>query len=157
MIPVITRALAASSTGDRSVELVANTKQLQELAAKVKKLGPNNPHIRAGLQEVAALWENRIKSNFRKSVNPYGEKWADIKHRQGQPLIDTGMLRNSISGEVRGLSIVLGSPLEYADTHQNGIRVKQRMFLPSKERGLPDKWKNEYVKILIKNVEKALA
>ena len=157
MIPVITRALAASSTGDRSVELVANTKQLQALAAKVKKLGPGNPHIRTGLQEVAALWENRIKSNFRKSVNPYGEKWADIKHRQGQPLIDTGVLRNSISGEVRGLSIVLGSPLEYADTHQSGIRVKQRMFLPSKERGLPDKWKNEYVKILIKNVEKALA
>lgn len=157
MIPVITRALAASSTGDRSVELVANTKQLQALAAKVKKLGPGSPHIRAGLQEVAALWENRIKSNFRKSVNPYGEKWADIKHRQGQPLIDTGMLRNSISGEVRGLSIVLGSPLEYADTHQNGIKVKQRMFLPSKERGLPDKWQNEYVKILIKNVEKALA
>jgi hypothetical protein len=31
------------------------------------------------------------------------------------------------------------------------------MFLPSKERGLPDKWKNEYVKILIRNVEKALA
>lgn len=157
MFPIITRALAASSSGDRSVELVANTRQLQALAEKVKKLGPNNQHIRAGLQEVAALWENRIKSNFRRSVNPYGEKWADIKHRQGQPLIDTGMLRNSISGEVRGLSIVLGSPLEYADTHQNGIKVKQRMFLPSKERGLPDKWRNEYVKILIKNVEKALA
>lgn len=157
MIPVIARALAASSSGDRSIELVANTKQLQALAAKVKKLGPNNPHIRAVLQEIAALWENRIKSNFRRSVNPYGEKWADIKHRKGQPLIDTGMLRNSISGEVRGLSIVLGSLLEYADTHQNGIRVKQRMFLPSKERGLPDKWKNEYVRILTKNVEKALA
>ena len=157
MTPIIARAIAASSSGDRSIALVADTKQLQALAAKVKKLGPNSPHIRAGLQEVAALWENRIKSNFRKSVNPYGEKWADIKHRQGQPLIDTGMLRNSISGEVRGLSIVLGSPLEYADTHQNGIKVKQRMFLPSKERGLPDKWKNEYVKILIKNVEKALA
>ncbi|WP_052110540.1 phage virion morphogenesis protein [Pseudomonas plecoglossicida] len=157
MIPVIARAIAASPDTNRSVELVADTKQLQALAAKVKKLGPGNPHIRAGLQEVAALWENRIKANFRRSINPYGEKWPDITHRKGQPLLDTGMLRNSISGEVRGLSIVLGSPLEYADTHQNGIKVKQRMFLPSKERGLPDKWKNEYVRILIKNVEKALA
>lgn len=157
MIPVIARAIAASPGTNRSVELVANTKQLQNLATKVKKLGPGNPHIRAGLQEVAALWENRIKANFRRSINPYGEKWPDITHRKGQPLLDTGMLRNSISGEVRGLSIVLGSPLEYADTHQNGIKVKQRMFLPSKERGLPDKWKNEYVRILIKNVEKALA
>lgn len=157
MIPVIARAIAASPDTNRSVELVADTKQLQALAAKVKKLGPGNPHIRAGLQEVAALWENRIKANFRRSINPYGEKWPDITHRKGQPLLDTGMLRNSISGEVRGLSIVLGSPLEYADIHQNGIKVKQRMFLPSKERGLPDKWKNEYVRILIKNVEKALA
>lgn len=157
MIPIIARALAASPGSNRSVELVANTRQLQALAAKVKKLGPNNPQIRAGLQEVAALWENRIKANFRKSQDPYGNTWAEIKHRNGQPLIDTGMLRNSIFGEVRGLSIVLGSPLEYADTHQDGIRVTRRMFLPSQEKGLPDKWKNEYVKIITKNVEKALA
>ena len=156
MIPIITRALAASPGTNRSVELVANTRQLQALAAKVKKLGPNNPHIRSGLQEVAALWENRIKANFRKSQDPYGNTWAEIKHRKGQPLLDTGMLRNSISGEARGLSIVLGSPLEYADTHQDGIRVTRRMFLPSQEKGLPDKWKNEYVKIITKSVEQAL-
>lgn len=157
MIPIIARALAASPGSNRSIELVASTGQLQALAVKVKKLGPNNPHIRSGLQEVAALWENRIKANFRKSQDPYGNTWAEIKHRNGQPLIDTGMLRNSIFGEVRGLSIVIGSPLEYADTHQDGIRVTRRMFLPSQEKGLPDKWKNEYVKIIAKNVEKALA
>jgi phage gpG-like protein len=139
------------------IELVADTKQLQELARRVKSLGPHNPKIRAGLNEIAALWENRIKANFRRSVNPYGVKWADIKHRKGQPLIDTGMLRNSIQGEVRGLSIVLGSSMEYADTHQKGIAVKQRMFLPVASLGLPDKWKNEYVKIITKNVEKALS
>lgn len=139
------------------VELVADTKQLQELARKVKLLGPHNPKIRAGLNEIAALWENRIKANFRRSVNPYGIAWAPIKHRKGQPLIDTGMLRNSIQGEVRGLSIVLGSSIEYADAHQKGITVKQRMFLPVASLGLPDKWKNEYVKIITKNVEKALS
>lgn len=101
MIPIIARALAASPGSDRSVELVANTKQLQALAAKIKELGPNNQHIRSGLQEVAALWENRIRANFRKSQDPYGNTWAEIKHRKGQPLLDTGMLRNSISGEVR--------------------------------------------------------
>lgn len=139
------------------IEIVADTKQLQELARKVKSLGPSNPKIRSGLTEIAALWENRIKANFRRSVNPYGAKWADIKHRKGQPLIDTGMLRNSIQGEVRGLSIVLGSSIEYAFVHQNGIRVKKRMFLPVPSLGLPDKWKNEYVKILVKNVERALS
>ncbi|KAF0251989.1 phage virion morphogenesis protein [Pseudomonas putida] len=157
MIPIIARALAASPGTDRSIELVANTKQIQFLAEKIRKLGPNNAHIKSGLQEVAAVWENRVKSNFRKSQDPYGNTWAEIKHRDGQPLIDTGMLRNSISGEVRGLSIVLGSPLEYANAHQDGIKVKQRRFLPTKESGLPDKWKSEYVRMLVKNVEKALA
>ena len=157
MIPIIARAIAASSGTNRSVELVANTQQLQALAAKIKKLGPNNQHIRSGLQEIAALWENRIKANFRKSQDPYGNTWAEIKHRKGQPLLDTGMLRNSVSGEVRGLSIVLGSPLEYADKHQDGVHVTKRMFLPSKEKGLPDKWKNEYVKIITGHIEKAIA
>lgn len=156
MLQVLARGLVSSAGSDRSVEMVANTKKLQELAIKVKRLGPNNTHIKSGLQEIAALWENRVKTNFRKSIDPYGNKWAEITHREGQPLLDTSMLRNSIHGEVRGLSIVLGSPLEYADTHQRGIGVKQRMFVPTKARGLPDKWKNEYVKILIKNVEKAL-
>lgn len=156
MIPIIARAITASPSGDRSVELVANTRQLQALAAKVKKLGPNNPQIRAGLREVAAIWENRIKSNFRKSQDPYGNRWAELKHRKGQPLIDTGMLRNSIFGEARGLSVVLGSPLEYADTHQDGINVAKRMFLPSQEKGLPETWKNEYVKIMIKHIEQSL-
>jgi phage gpG-like protein len=157
MIPFIARAIASSPSADRSVELVANTRQLQLLAAKVSKLGPNNQHIRAGLQEIAALWENRIKANFRKSVSPYGEKWADIKHRQGQPLIDTGMLRNSIFGEARGLSVVLGSPLEYADTHQDGFNVTKREFLPNAEKGLPETWKNEYVRIMVKHIEQSLA
>lgn len=157
MIPVIARAIAASSSGDRSIELVANTKQLQLLAARVSKLGANNPHIRAGLQEIAAIWENRIKSNFRKSQDPYGNQWAQLKHRKGQPLIDTGMLRNSIFGEARGLSIVLGSPLEYADTHQDGLNVTKRMFLPTKEKGLPETWKNEYVRIMVKHIEQSLA
>lgn len=156
MIPIIARAITASPSGDRSVELVANTRQLQALAAKVKKLGPNNPKIRAGLREVAAIWENRIKSNFRKSQDPYGNRWAELKHRKGQPLIDTGMLRNSIFGEARGLSVVLGSPLEYADTHQDGTNVTKRMFLPSQEKGLPETWKNEYVKIMIKHIEQSL-
>ncbi|MNP69413.1 hypothetical protein D3C76_1655050 [compost metagenome] len=66
------------------------------------------------------------------------------------------MLRNSIFGEARGLSIVLGSPLEYADTHQGGVNVTRRMFLPTKEKGLPETWKNEYVRIMVKHIEQSL-
>lgn len=140
-----------------SLELVANTKQLKELAAKVNKLGPNNTHIKTGLQEIAVTWENRIKANFRKSQDPYGNTWKELKYRKGQPLIDTGILRNSIAGEVRGLAVVLGTPLEYAPIHQYGMNVTRRMFLPTEEKGLPDKWKNEYVNIIIKSVDQALA
>ena len=88
---------------------------------------------------------------------PAGEAWVLlVECGQLGVLIAQGLVLRV--DEVLGDAVYFGlSPLEYADTHQNGIRVKQRMFLPSKERGLPDKWKNEYVKILTKNVEKALA
>lgn len=155
-IPLILRGLAASSDGKKSVEMLADTKQLQELAVKIKSLGPQNAHVKSGLHQIAALWENRIKSNFRRSVDPYDSKWHEIKHRDGQPLLDTGMLRNSINSEVRGLSIVLGSSIDYADKHQRGIGVRQRMFLPTPVVGLPDKWKNEYTKIMLDKVQKAV-
>jgi phage gpG-like protein len=158
MIPLFARALAAGSDGRsrKSIEMLADTAALQKLAVKIKSLGPRNPHINRGLSQIAARWENAIKLNFRKSQDPYGNQWKEIKHRKGQPLLDTGALRNSIKSEVRGLSIVLGSPWEYAQTHQMGIRVHQRQFFPDPIRGLPDKWKSEYVKIMIDSVNKAL-
>ncbi|WP_372029908.1 phage virion morphogenesis protein [Pseudomonas kurunegalensis] len=157
MLPLIARALAAGGQSNSpDIELTVDTTQLRALADKVKRLGPNNPHIHQGLTIIGQNWVNRIKANFRRSVTPYGDPWAPIQHRQGQPLLDTGALRNSIKAEVRGLQIVLGSNMRYGQNHNEGITVKKRQFLPDAHRKLPSKWQQEYERILIEQIQKAL-
>lgn len=157
MLPLIARALALGGRNNGpDVELTVDTTQLRALAAKVKRLGPHNPHIRHGLTIIGQNWVNRIKANFRRSVSPYGDAWAPIHHREGQPLIDTGALRDSIKSEVRGLQIVIGTRLKYGPTHNEGVGVKKRQFLPDAKRKLPAKWQAEYETILLAHVKKAL-
>jgi len=158
MLPILARmaAKAASSDGKKEVKLEIDTKALKTLAEKVRKLGPQNPHVKRGLNEIGVRWVARIKANFRNSVDPYGNKWAPVTHRQGQPLIDTGRLRNSIKHDVRGIDVYLTSPIIYADTHNEGLRgIRKRRFTPD-QRGLPKKWLEEYETILLKHVQKAL-
>ncbi|UUC20549.1 phage virion morphogenesis protein [Pseudomonas asiatica] len=157
MLSLIARALAAGSQSNApDFELSVDTAQLRALADKVKRLGPNNPHIHQGLTIIGQNWVNRIKANFRNSISPYGEAWAPIHHREGQPLLDTGALRNSIKAEVRGLQIVLGTNLKYGQNHNEGLTVKRRQFLPDASRKLPNKWQQECERILVAQIEKAL-
>lgn len=158
MLPILARmaARAASSDDKKQIEMQIDTRDLKTLAEKIKRLGPNNTHIRSGLEKIGTRWVARIKANFRNGVDPYGNKWAPIHHRKGQPLLDTGRLRNSIKHDVRGIDIYLTSPLIYADTHNNGRgAIKKRRFTPDK-RGLPRKWLDEYETIMLEQVNKAL-
>ncbi|WP_243055357.1 phage virion morphogenesis protein [Pseudomonas sp. BP01] len=157
MLPLIARALAAGGQSNGpDFELTVDTAQLRALADKVKRLGPQNPHIHQALTTIGQNWINRIKANFRNSISPYGEAWAPIHYREGQPLLDTGALRNSIKAEVRGLQIVLGTNMKYGQTHNEGLSVKKRQFLPDSERKLPNNWQQEYERILVEQIQKAL-
>lgn len=142
--------------GQSEFSVVADTKQLRELAKKVEGLGSGNPHIKSGLDEIGTRWVARIRANFRASTDPYGGVWEPIKHRKGQPLIDTSALLQSITAETKGLSIHIGSHLHYADKHNSGKYVIKRQFLPDAQRNLPQQWQQEYVRILTRQVTKAL-
>lgn len=143
------------TAASQPITLEVSTAALQELIQKVNHLGPNNAHVKKGLNQIGLRWVARIKICFQNSVDPYGNDWAPITHRQGQPLLDTGRLRNSIKHNVNGTNLELASNLIYADNHQYGITVKQRRFLPDKQ-GLPKAWLAEYEKILLENIENAL-
>lgn len=143
------------TSASQPITLEVDTAALQELIGKVKRLGPNNAHVKKGLNQIGVRWIARIKVCFQRSIDPYGSSWAPIHHRQGQPLLDTGRLRNSIKHNVRGTNFELASNLIYADNHQYGLTVKQRRFLPDKQ-GLPKAWLEEYQNILLQNIENAL-
>ena len=81
-----------------------------------------------------------VMKGFRESRDPYGKKWAPIKHRKGRPLLDTGRLRSSFFGLVQGDGFKLGTRVSYAGFHQNGTkRIKQRMMIPSGR--VPPEWR----------------
>lgn len=143
------------TSGSHPITLEVDTRGLEELVRKVRQLGPANPHVKKGLNQIGVRWVARIKTCFQRGIDPYGQRWAPIHHRQGQPLLDTGRLRNSIKHNVRGTNLELASNLVYANNHQYGITVKQRRFLPDKS-GLPKQWLDEYQKILLENIENAL-
>jgi phage gpG-like protein len=144
------------TSGSQPITLQVDTRGLEELVRKVRQLGPGNPHVRKGINPIGIRWIARVKVCFQRGVDPYGQPWAPITHRQGQPLLDTGRLRNSVKHNVRGTNLELASNLVYADNHQYGITVKQRRYLPDKS-GLPRQWLEEYQNILLQNIENALA
>ncbi|MFP3863148.1 phage virion morphogenesis protein [Pseudomonas capeferrum] len=144
------------TSGSQPITLQVDTRGLEELVRKVRQLGPANPHVRKGLNQIGVRWITKVKICFQRGIDPYGQPWSPITHRQGQPLLDTGRLRNSVKHNVRGTNLELASNLIYADNHQYGITVKQRRYLPDKS-GLPRQWLEEYQTILLQNIENALA
>lgn len=159
-IPAVVRALSVGTKGRKDeglkLEATIDTRQLRALAARVEKLGHNNIHVQAGLNKIAVRWVAKIRLNFRNSVDPYGNTWEPIKHRKGQPLIDTGALRDSIDGSVKNTDITLSTNISYASMHNYGLGRIKRTFLPD-DRGLPRDWEAEYVKIMEASVLKALS
>jgi phage gpG-like protein len=64
-----------------------------------------------------------VQLSFRDSVDPYGTPWAPLKHRKGQILVDTGLLRRSITFKSRAGSVEVGTNLPYAKYHQRGASL----------------------------------
>lgn len=110
------------------------------------------------ISRIGLRYVNRVQQNFRGSKNPYGEPWAAITHRSGQPLIDTSRLRSSITFDVQGNDLKIGTPVHYARYHQIGTEhIKQRAFLPTRDLGLPAQWLADAVTEINEQIRRAFA
>lgn len=87
--------------------------------------------VTEALAALGRVLVNRIRLGFRSSLDPYGMPWLAPVLRQGQPLVDTGRLRSSISSRVEGQEVVVGTNLIYAPIHQFGglILAKNKPYL----------------------------
>lgn len=114
---------------------------LQELQLDLKDFENRVKDTKRFFDIVGAKWVTDIQNSFKKSQDPYGNKWASVnytKYRNGvgyernvNPLQDTGRLVGSINynSSVNGLNV--GSPMIYAKTHNEGLnKVIQRQFIP---------------------------
>ena len=74
------------TAASQPITLEVSTAALQKLIQKVKQLGPNNAHVKKGLNQIGVRWVAKIKICFQRSMDPYGNPWAPITHRQGLEL-----------------------------------------------------------------------
>lgn len=80
-----------------------------------------------------------IRENFAGSHSPEGAPWAPLKHREGQPLRDKGLLMaastTALAESNDGHRLVLTNNLEYAAVHQYGHTFHK----PERTRGKGEK------------------
>ena len=108
--------------------------------------------------EASAILLNRIRTNFLAERDPEGNPWkpskAGIARRaKGSTgtLYNTGNLFRSIQLSAKGTSRAIGTNVAYAEKHQLGIGVEQRIFL-----GVTQADAELYEKFLLKRIKKAL-
>jgi len=90
-----------------------------------------NPKAQAGmLDSIGATLLADAQGNFRSQSDPDGNPWAPTI-RGGNILRDTGRLRNSLTYEVQGDRVTVGTNVLYAPVHQFGatITAKRAPFL----------------------------
>lgn len=99
---------------------INNAEVTARLAAIQLAINDLSPAMEIG----ARLWLNRITRGFRAGTDPWGKSWAPLKQRRGQPLRDTGRLRNSIVAESDPRGFSIGTNTCYAIVHQFGATVR---------------------------------
>lgn len=67
-----------------------------------------------------------VQMGFRNSVDPDGNAWAPLKHRNGKPLLDTGRLRSSFSAQSDWAGFTIGTNVSYAKFHQYGTSGRKK-------------------------------
>ena len=123
-----------------------------EVIASLRQLSQRTDDLSPALEDVAMDLTERIRQLFKPGESPYGDKWAPLsavtqaknkgRRSGGQPLLDTGRLRNSISGVDLGPRSVTirATNVQYAATHQFG--AKQGAFGGRSKRNGPIPWGN---------------
>ena len=97
---------------------------LEQIRADLATLASSavRAEINANLVETA---RSLVATEFETSTDPYGRPWLPLKSRDGQPLLDTGRLRNSFGGDGSDATAFrFGTDVVYAALHQYGGTVK---------------------------------
>ena len=100
--------------------------QLTTTQAITEKLAQIEALAQGGelLEGVGRAIRTRIEISFRNSTDPYGEKWKPLKFRAGQPLSNTGRLRNSMTYKSENDRVEFGTNVCYAVVHQFGATIE---------------------------------
>lgn len=113
---------------------------LRELDDATGRLADLTPVMQVIAEDVKTL----IDDSFEESRKPNGRPWAPLapetvkrrRNNSNKPLIDTGVLRNSINARPGPRSVRFGTNVPYAEWHQFGTEsIIARPFFPVDEAG----------------------
>lgn len=125
-----------------SKNVTINDLEVQTALAKLAQQIRNKDPV---LNAIGGEVLKRVQMNFRNSQSPEGVPWAPLKKRAGKPLLDTTRLRNSITYQVSGDSVNVGTNVIYAAIHQFGGNIdhaarSQQAYFKKNKAGIGNKF-----------------
>jgi phage virion morphogenesis protein len=97
-----------------------------EISALLAQLKERTSDTQPAMAAIGRFLVSKIQMGFRTSRDPWGNAWAALKFRSGQPLRDTGRLRNSIHYAATPQEVTVGTNVSYAAVHQFGAVIKPK-------------------------------
>jgi phage gpG-like protein len=122
--------------GSAAVEI--KLQEIDKLAQKLHSFVLSGGDKAGLLKSLGLVIEEQTKERFDTKRDPDGNEWRKItdayrtyleRHFPGAqpPLVREGYMRDSIENQLLGSdSVIVGSPREYADYHQNAKSEKRR-------------------------------
>lgn len=95
----------------------------REVAALLEGIERRMEDQTPAFREIGEIIRESVMQNFREGRSPEGASWKPSKRAQsegGKTLIDTATLRNSIHVQPARDHVLVGTPIQYAGTHQFG-------------------------------------
>lgn len=102
----------------------------------LQRLREHTRDLEPALDAVGRRLMTSIDQRFRSGTAPDGSPWRPLRYRQGQPLVDSGRLRQSITRRVFSDAVEVGTNVVYAAIHQFGGRTPPRTIRPRTKQAL---------------------
>lgn len=96
------------------------------VAARIRAMIAAAQNLEPLHERIGAALVSNVQLGFKNGVSPYGQQWAPLKIRQGQPLRDTGRLRASIGQSADRTGVTVGTNVSYAAVHQFGATIRPK-------------------------------
>lgn len=105
-----------------------------EVAAMLERLAQGVRYNAPLMRTIAGTMQSAVDQNFAAGGRP---KWLGVKSRPGgAPLIDSGILRNSIHSAWDNNEAQVGTNVKYAAIHQFGGKTKPHKIKPVMKKAL---------------------
>lgn len=108
-----------------SIRIDGTTEALRDLSAIAARLDDQRPMW----DEIGASLELSTSERFQQGRGPDGVMWPRswrARETGGQTLVDSGRLRQSITHNVIGNGVEVGSNVDYAASHQFGVTIRAK-------------------------------